>query len=1016
MGVIAPVWAVSCATGIAVAAIVAGSPPAATPTADNADADLFVTQVKPLLSNRCFKCHGPDEGARQADLRFDVRDGAIGTAIVPGDVEASEIIRRITSDDPDEVMPPPAAGAPLDATEIDAITRWIESGAPYARHWSLVPPTQLEPPVAAPTGIDAFIRARLASEGMVPSPPADRHTLIRRVTLDLTGLPPTPEEVAAFVDDDSPDAYERVVDRLLASPAFGERWASVWLDQVRYADTRGYEKDAHREIWPYRDWVIRAINDDVPFDQFTIDQIAGDLLVDPTPEQRLATAMHRNTMTNDEGGTDDEEFRVAAVMDRVETTMQVWLGLTATCARCHTHKYDPITQREYFELYAFFNQTADADRTDESPTMPVLDPDTAPRRDALLAERDDAEADLLEIIDRVIADGPAKPTPGDATVMWIDDRVPFGAITSPQTWDWRDARAHSGTRAVWSEGNGAHQSYFTEPLAPLNVGDQDRYFAHVWIDPERPAREVMIQIHSGRAGWAHRAYWGENVIEWGADGTTERKHHGDLPETGTWVRLEFNAEDVGLRPGDTITGWAFSQFDGRVGWDAAGAITSADQIDLSTQQAWEQFVSERGFSRLPEEIRHSLAKLPEDRTPNDTTRIARYYLQHAHEPTWALIADATAEIDRIDHELMALEQAAPRVPIMQELASDARRDTRLLTKGSFLSPAEPVDTGTPAALHAFPTDAPPNRLGLAHWLVAEDNPLTSRVLVNRVWSRLFGRGLVITEEDFGSQGALPSHPALLDHLAIAFMEDGWSFKKLCRRIVLSQTYRQSSIATPAQLERDPNNVLLSRGPRFRLSAEMVRDQALALSGLLSDRMYGPSVFPPQPNGVWQVVYSGARWEPSQGEDRHRRALYTYLRRTSPYPSMLTFDAPSREVCEPRRIRTNTPLQALVTLNDPVYVEAAQALARHSAADGGSAHDIARRMFERCLCRPADDAEVSRLAWLYFDELAHYSADPEAARLMATDPIGPTEGDVRSLAAWTVVASVVLNLDELLTRP
>ncbi|HRQ72669.1 MAG TPA: PSD1 and planctomycete cytochrome C domain-containing protein [Phycisphaerales bacterium] len=783
----------------------------------------YTRDVRPILSNRCFKCHGPDEAAREAGLRLDTFEGATGAlrhggrAIVPGEPGAGELLRRVTSDDAEERMPPPEAGAPLTAREVETLRRWVEEGARYEAHWSLVAPRRAEPPRVGDEGwvrneIDRFVLARLEREGLRPSAEADRSTLIRRVSLDLTGLPPTPEEVEAFVGDARPDAWERVVDRLLASPAYGERMAGAWLDQARYADTKGYEADRRRTMWPWRDWVIRAFNADLPYDRFIAEQLAGDLLPDAGRDALVATAFHRNTMTNDEGGTDDEEFRVAAVVDRVNTTMQVFMGLTMACAQCHTHKYDPITHTDYYRVFAVFNTTLDADRMDEAPTLPIPVPERG--------------ADLARAL---------------ATVE------------------------------------------------------------HAERLPERVA-EILARVEGGRAPVRDSAH--------------------------------------SARPWSPFDEWT----------------------DL--------------FAFLDEGIARARA------------------------------------------DLAAVEATLPQLPVMREQAAEERRTTRRMERGSFLSPAEVVEAGAPSAFHAWPEGAPVDRLGFARWLTDGGNPLTARVAVNRAWEQLFGAGLVETSEDFGVQGSLPSHPELLDWLATEFVRDGWSVKRLVRTMVLSATYRQSSAVTAEGLERDPGNRLLGRGPRFRLDAETIRDQSLAVSGLLSRKMYGPSVFPPQPEGVWSIVYNADRWETSVGEDRYRRALYTFWRRTSPHPAMTTFDAPSREFCLPRRIRTNTPLQALVTLNDPALVEAAQALARRVMTEGG-ADPAARAGYavRVCLARRATEAEVGRLVALYESELAHYRARPTDAGALATDPLGPLpEGmGAAEAAAWTTVANVLLNLDEFLTR-
>ena len=762
----------------------------------------FNRDIRPILSKNCFSCHGQDSARRAGKVRLDRREAAIqkrkrGAAIVPGRPSQSELVRRIRATDEAEHMPPEDSGNHLTAQQIALFERWIEQGALYAEHWSFVKPKTTSVPVVKeriwPTNpIDRFVLARLEKEGLKPSPQADRYALLRRLSLDLRGLPPAPEEVTAFVNDVSPGAYERLVDRMLADPAYGERWARVWLDLARYADSAGYGSDPLRTIWRYRDWVIDALNGNLPYDQFLIEQIAGDLLPHPTLEQRMATAFHRNTMTNTEGGTDREEFRVAAVKDRVDTTLQVAMGLTMGCAKCHDHKYDPLTQKDYYRFYAVFNQSADADRPGEEPVIP------APTSEAA-KQNQEIDARVAELVHK---------------------------------------RVRSPSFAV---------SVVAQRL------------------PSLPA-EVLIA-------------------------------HGEI------------------------------------------------------------------------------AKLNKSRA------------------------------------------AVPTLPVMVELPAEKRRETHVLVKGSFLSPGDKVDAGVPTAFHPLPDGAPANRLGVALWLVDKKNPLTARVAVNRLWAQLFGTGLVETEEDFGTQGALPTHPELLDWLATEYMRGGWDTKALLRLIVTSATYRQSAKVTTESLDRDPHNRLLSRGPRFRLEAEMVRDQALALGGLLSRKMYGPSVFPLQPPGLWQAAFNGQRtWATSQGDDRHRRGLYTFWRRTVPYPSMATFDAPSREICIARRIRTNTPLQAFVTLNDPVYVEAAQGLARR-IVQAPSDDERARFGLEVCLVRPPHPEEVRQIVCLVQAARAHYKADARAAVEIATDPIGrlPAGFDAVELAAWTVAANVLLNLDGVLTK-
>jgi hypothetical protein len=753
----------------------------------------FNRDVRPILAKSCFSCHGADEKHREAGLQLDVREAAVKrlsdgkTAIVPGHPDQSELVRRITAKDADDRMPPADANSTLTKEQTRILTQWITEGAQYSRHWSFEKPAQPRLPHVSAIAdrpdwpanpVDLFIAERLRSAGLGPSPPADPYVLIRRVSLDLRGLPPTPDEVDEFVRDTEGGAYGRLVDRMLADPAFGERWARPWLDLARYADSAGYASDPLRTIWLYRDWVIDAFNANMPFDQFTIEQLAGDLLPNPTRERLVATAFNRNTMTNTEGGTDDEEFRVAAVKDRVDTTMDVWMGLTIGCAKCHSHKFDPITQAEYYQFFAIFNQTADNDQPDESPTLTLTSPDVVRQRAAI-----------------------------DAQIAALKKR--------------------------------------------------------------------------------------------------------------------------------------------------------------------------------------SLAK----KDPKVAARIAR---------------------------LMRSRPQDVSVPVMRELPREKRRKTHVMVKGNFLVPAEAVGPGVPAFFGSLRKGAPADRLAMARWLVDRDNPLTARVSVNRIWSQIFGQGLVETEEDFGTQGRPPTHPELLDYLAVEYRDHGWDTKALIRLLVTSATYRQSSRETPEVVQKDPANRLYGRAPRFRLEAEMVRDQALALSGLLSQKMKGPSVFPPQPDGLWRAAFNGSdrTWPTSTGSEAHRRGLYTFWRRTIPYPSMTTFDAPSREVCSVRRVRTNTPLQAFVTLNDPVYVEAAQVLSRRIVLEGGtSPRERCRYALRLCLSRPPNAEQVAELESLLLDERRHYETDLRVARVLAVGPEGkvPEGLDAADLAAWTVVANVLLNLDGVLTK-
>jgi hypothetical protein len=802
----------------------------------------FARDILPIFSANCLVCHGQDEKARKAGLRLDLAETATRTlksgarAIVPGNAKASELIARVNAPD-EERMPPPKSHKELKASEKELLKRWIVEGAEYQPHWAFVAPKR--PPLLQTknktwprNAIDSFVLARLEAEGLQPAPEADRYTLARRVAIDLTGLPPTIAMVDRFVADSRPDAYEKYVDEVLQLPGYGERWAQVWLDLARYADSNGYAEDQPRTIWKFRDWVIAAINANMPFDRFTIEQIAGDILPGARTDQIIATAFHRNTLTNTEGGTSDEEFRNIAVVDRVNTTFQVWMGLTMACAQCHSHKFDPITQDEYFQVFAIFNQSEDSDKADNSPNLMYLAPEQAQKKAALEAE-----------------------------------------------------------------------------LAAL--------------------RKQLTKIY---------------------------------PKMG------------------------------------------------EAQETWEKEVTSK---KLPPKIGSILNQASAKRTPQQKEELTDFFLATVPE-----VKDLYAPMLKAKTALAQI-QPVP-TPIMRELPDGKKRLTKVHIRGDWLNQGNEVRPAVPVLFPSLPEGMPANRLALAKWLVDKRNPLTSRVTVNRYWEQVFGIGLVQTPEDFGLRSNPPTHPELLDWLAVEFQDTlGWDVKKLLKLVVTSATYRQSSKVNAALAERDPENRLFARGPSFRASAETIRDQALFVSGLLSPKMYGPSVRPPQPrSGLSAAFGPGTDWTNSTGEDKYRRGLYTYWRRTTPYPSMVTFDAPSRTVCAVNRPRTNTPLQALVTLNDPVYVEAAQALARRLLKEGGATNDSKARFgFRVCLLRPPSATEERRLVDLFEKARRDYVANPKDAQSMATDPLGPlpADGDPVDAAAWTVVSNVLLNLDEMFVK-
>lgn len=1133
----------------------------------------FARDIQPIISSKCFQCHGPDESSRKAKLRLDVRDEAIqsrkdGTqAIKPGDPGASTLVARITSRDPDEMMPPTKEGHPLSVAEVELLKQWVQAGAPYAAHWAFVKPVRPALPkvrdVHWPKNeIDHFVLSALEAKGLKPAPPVDRHSLVRRLSLDLTGLPPSPELVHSFVSDARPGAVERLVDRLLASPAYGERWARMWMDIARYADSAGYGSDPLRlNVWPYRDWVIQAFNRNLPYDVFTREQLAGDLLPSPGEDQFIATAFHRNTMTNTEGGTDDEEWRVAAVKDRIAVTAQAWMGLTLACAQCHSHKFDPISQQEYYRFYALFNQTEDNDQPDERPTLPLYDTETKRRLQEFHGEIAQWEVRL------------AQDTPGflDEFRNWVASR------SQGEQWETIEPSALTSEKgtvlARLSDGSilatnvaATRETYFVKTRltsagvtgvrlealphdelpekGPGHAGGNfvlNEFSASFTPDEAKPviARTVRIELPGANRmlSLAEVQVWsqGTNAAlkaatkqsstdyagppELAVDGNTDG--HYDRAKSTTHTRAEKDPwweVDLGRNVTvEKVTVWnrtdnnLANRLDGarlvalderraevfstvmtrapatqetfaldgsralkfvaasadyhqseyhvekaidgssaqKSGWAVGGELGRPHQavFELSgavgpgtvTFKLEHSFGDRQALGRfrlavtrdqtplrvLPRTLAESFADGPAYRNGGlGSVPLKEWFRKHAKST-----AEVNEEIQGLKKKIAGLKSIP--VPVMRELASEKKRSTRFLNKGSFLSPGETVEAGIPAAFGAWPEGAPLNRLGVVDWLFSPDNPLTARVAVNRYWAQLFGAGLVETEEDFGTQGQLPSHPELLDWLAVMFgsprggsnasadLALGWDMKALLKFIVTSATYQQSSQISAEALARDPKNRLLSRYPRRRLDAEMVRDQALAASGLLASKVGGPSVFPPQPDGLWKAAFNGERTYPtSQGTDRYRRGLYTVWRRTVPYPSMATFDAPSRETCTLRRLPTNTPLQAFVTLNDPVYVESAQALARRIVREGGK--DTGARVrfgLSLVLSRVPTNEQERALVRLFESERAHYRERAEDARRLASEPLGalPDGWDPAEAAAWTVVANVLLNLDGVLSK-
>lgn len=917
----------------------------------------FNRDIRPILSNKCFSCHGPDEKTRKAKLRLDTREGALadlgGTAaIVPGNLEDSEILYRVAHDDPDEIMPPPKSKlGKLTSEEVNLVKRWIAQGAPYQGHWSFEALANLAPPTSKEHPVDAFLNARLKKEQVTPSPHADAGTLLRRLNLDLTGLLPTPKELDEFQTAfaKNPEAaWTGAVDRLLASKHYGERWGRHWLDQARYADSHGYSIDGNRDMWPFRDWVIKALNDDMPFDQFTIEQLAGDLLPNAGKSQLIASAFHRNTLINQEGGSDREQFRNESVIDRVNTTAAVWLGLTVGCAQCHTHKFDPITHREYYQLFAFFNNTEDANNT--GPTVEVAEYEVlgnAPKPPEAPKEHPNS--------------GPAK---------------------------WNPVR---------------YQKHQSKSGAPLHVQKQSN---SLLIDPKATAQDThevsMVTYLDKVAALRLRVL-----------------PHRSLPKNGpgnagngnfvlTQVRITLDGKPLKIAR-------AFADHE-QPGYPIAHAL------DRNPETGW-AINSGKGQSAKMNAPHEAVFLLENAVAPGG--KAIEIHLEHTRNENYlvghfALDVSPTAPPVPKTKQPSAPNPRKGRLMVMRERKD--HRPTYILTRGDFTRPDKEAGEVLPGVLSkvrpALPaSDKRPSRVDLAKWIVDPANPLTPRVTVNRIWMRYFGRGLVETEEDFGTQGSVPTHPDLLDYLSRRFVEEGWSLKNLHRLIVTSETYRRSSHARPDLAEKDPHNLLLARQSRLRLDAEIIRDAALSASGLLTTKVGGPSVFPPQPAGIYAFTQTRKNWQTSTGPDRFRRTMYTFFYRSAPYPLLSTFDAPDFQTTCTRRVRSNTPLQALTIANDPAFLEIAQGLALRLLTDlpGGSTADRIRHSYRLALARSPSATELKILSDYVAHQTTDFAAEAESARLLTNDALRSLPLPYTQAAAWVGVARAILNTDNFITR-
>ena len=1023
----------------------------------------FEREVRPILSQNCFSCHGPDEQGRQRGLRLDVEDGLYGDraqfggpVIVPGNAADSLLYQRITADSATNRMP--RGGEALSEGEVETIKIWIDQGAEWKSHWAFIPPERSTLPSVTDADwprnpIDRFVLAKLEQEGLAPSDEADRITLLRRVTLDLTGLPPTEGEISAFLNDDSPDAYESAVDRLLGSQRYGERMAVEWLDAARYADTNGYQTDGERSMWRWRDWVIDAYNDNMPFDQFTIEQIAGDMLPNRTRDQQIATAFNRNHSQNGEGGIIEEEFLVEYAVDRVQTTSTVWLGLTIGCARCHDHKFDPITQKEFYEFYAHFNNVPERGKAFKYVNSPPL----------ISAPTSDQEAELSELNNKLRA------ARADFSAMESDIRTTQTdweeslAESLPIDWVFTDklvvhhpldgniagvVQPEEPVTAVLEDGQprfvegqlGSAASFdgqrFIDAGNHPNVGYDDKWSLAAWIYPTAKDGVIMSRADSGdqgEVGWGLYLEKGKVRLSL----STRVLDDGVAAETVEDIRLNEWQHVVatydGLKtPGgmrvyiDSVSKELTGLLDlvgnrmpqryplriGASGSDKPRFKGHIDDVRIYTKVLTPEQV---GVVATVELISEIAAIAPADRTAaqSDKLRLCfldQYATQDAKE-TWGLVAT-------LERERQALMESFPTVMVMEEMLP--RRQTFRLNRGAYDSPAEPVSPGVPAVLPPLPGDAEANRLALARWLVEPDHPLTARVTVNRFWQMYFGTAIVKTTENFGTQGEFPSHPELLDWLATSFIDSGWDVKAIQRLIVTSATYRQESPVTSEEFEIDPENRRLARGPRLRLQPQMIRDQALAVAGLLVEKVGGPSVKPYQPEGLWADMVEGGYGDyvEATGDDLYRRSLYTFWKRTLGPPTMMTFDASTRETCIVRTGRTNTPLQALNLMNDVTYIEAARRLAEKMIADGGMTPEERLSYGYRTATahRPRPAAQAVLMAGLQ-SHMDHYQNNREAALELISMGESPRDEtlDVAELASYTMVASLILNLDGTITK-
>ena len=985
----------------------------------------FNRHIRPILSDACYACHGPDANQRKANLRLDTKEGAFSDlgeyyAITPGDLSSSKLIWRITHPDAEQRMPPPDSNRRYPSqAEIELIKKWIEQGAEWEEHWVYTPPQRSVLPEVKHkewplTPIDYFILARLETEGLEPSPQADKRTLIRRLSFDLTGLPPNPREVEDFLADRSSNAYEKVVDRLLTSPRYGERMAMYWLDLVRYADTTGYHSDEDISIWPYRDYVIEAFNSNMRYDQFTRENLAGDLLPNATKDQKVASGYNRLNQTTAEGGAQAKEYLAMYAADRVRTTASVWLAATVGCAQCHDHKFDPYTTKDFYSLAAFFADIQEVgvyggnSKRDPIVLLPTEEQGSALKKieDGLFRLQKELDAPNSQIqVEQLKWEKETLPmldSSDPVDFAWIDDEQNNGGKTEGE---WKFINKDEGpvfsrqfSRRQQTEEEKIIQHLFHGVNRKITLTAEDTLFAYVWIDKENPPLTIMLQWNDG--SWDHRAFWGQDKIGFGEIGTDTNAHRfmGKLPQSGKWIRLEVNPTSVGLKPGSELNGIAFAQFGGTAFWDLAGFRTTRDSQIRSLH---------------PKEVLEGLRVNHVIRTADQQKIVSKYY--RTITPT---LDETRNKISNLKKKKSEIEKD---IPYSLTTVAVNPRTMRILPRGNWMDDSgEIVTPNTPTFLKDIEgEDQPATRLDLANWLVSPDNPMTSRAFVNRLWYLFFGTGISKVLDDLGSQGEPPKHPKLLDWLAVEFMEDGWNVKKMVKLMVMSNTYCQSSKPTQELIERDPYNRLLAHQSRFRLDAEMVRDNALFVSGLLVPHIGGKSVKPYQPQGYYANLNFPKRvYKHDHGESQYRRGLYTHWQRTFLHPSMMAFDAPSRQECTAERPSSNTPLQALTLLNDPSYVETARVLAERIMEEGGeTVTDRINWCYQLVLSRMPNPKELAVLIRLYNKHRNQYDNNQVGAEKLVNSGEWPATEDIdlSELATWTSMARVMFNLHEAITR-